>query len=134
METHLVSSALVRSGLMLFVAATAACDGTKPVDAGVNCPDLLRPLVVAEIRDGSGKAAAIGSTLSVFHNDQLLATSTAPYDSLKAFVYGRSTGPVDVVVSKPSFATVLISGVKIPVTACGTESATVSVKLIATAN
>jgi len=118
---------------MLMVALTAACEGTKSTGIGTNCPDVLRPSIVAEIRDVNGKPTAIGATVSAFRSDQLLSASKPMGDSLRAFVYGP-IGTVDVVVTKPSFKTALLSEVTIPQTVCGSGTVTVAVKLLAVAN
>jgi hypothetical protein len=106
---------------VLAAAALAACgDGGSP--AGVDCPDIFRPMIVVQVTDAStGQPAAEGAGGSI--TDGAFTSPLVRYgtDRLAPQATGRP-GTYDVVVTRPGFQSWTRSAVHVPAAECGTET------------
>jgi hypothetical protein len=115
------------------ICAIASCDGTKPVQSsdGIECPLIAIPALSVEIRDVNGAPAATGATVSLARANKSpdLVTPKIGYgDSLRIYIGGGgTTGSLDVYISKPYHAPVVIRGVQVPSGPCGLGAGTIRV-------
>lgn len=134
MRSSLVSLSPAVGGLSLylFVAATA-CDGTQPTQPGngIECAAIATPALSVEIRDVDGNPAAIGATVSLTraNTSKNLITPKVGYgDSLRVYLGGGgTTGSLDVYVTKPYYAPVVLRGIQVPSGPCGLGQGTIRV-------
>lgn len=114
-------AAAVLCVLAAAAAALAACgDGGSP--AGVDCPDVFRPMIVVQVTDAStGQPAAEGAGGTISEGaftSQLIRYGT---DRLAPQATGRP-GTYDVVVTRPGFQSWIRTAVQVPAAECGTET------------
>src|SRR5215217_8011640 len=108
--------------VLILSFALAACDAGKPTDE-IACPANLRPSVIVTVRDDTGKAAAIGTTLTLVGATDVV-NKGAPLkgfaDSLTMLAGGNMVaGPMDVELTKPWYNATGIRGLKMTVNQCG---------------
>ena len=111
-----------RLAFALLSILAVACDNNEPTGS-LACPDVLRPSVVVSVRDRDGRAAAIGTTLTLVGAADLV-NGGKPLkgfsDSLMMYAGGNSVaGPMDVVITKPWHVTTSLRGLKMSVNQCG---------------
>lgn len=100
-----------------------ACDRGTPTE--VVCDASLRPSIIASARDNSGRAAAVGATLTLVGigvTDVINNGGPAKGfgDSLIIFAGGNNvSGPMDVTISKPWHNTSSVRGLRMATGPCG---------------
>lgn len=95
----------------------AACTSTTPEEAAI-CPLVAFPGILAEIRDDGGRPAARAALLQVA-DGSYRDSATGTWDSLKVGAAMNRAGRYDIQVSRPGYATVSRSNVRVPGGPCG---------------
>ena len=108
---------------LVIAAGVVACERNGPTE--VVCDASLRPSVIVQARDNSGKAAAIGATLTltgigvvdIINNGKPAKGSG---DSLTILAGGNTvSGPMDVTISKPWHNSSSVRGLRMTTGPCG---------------
>jgi hypothetical protein len=106
---------------ILLSAVTTACDRNSPTEAA--CDTSLRPSIIVEARDASGRAAAVGATLTIVGATDILnhgGPVKGFVDSLTILAGGNTvSGPMDVTISKPWHNTSSVRGLRMATGPCG---------------
>jgi len=111
--------------LLLAVTVGGGCDDIVGDDAAAPCFDVLRPSIVAEIRDQGGVATAIGATVTIWNDAGVTGSNEGFGDSLRVSVTAsNATGRFSVRVEKPWFGDTLVQNVLVTGGPCGADDPT----------
>jgi hypothetical protein len=116
--------------VILLTALVSACDGTKSVDSGANCPDIARPaLSVTPIDGATGEVLrALGTASAIDGSFVDTQKNAPPLDPTFYLAYLRA-GNYTVTVDISGYATWKLENVLVPKGVCGVLTVPLAARL-----